>query len=127
MSSAPWTISLSGIGKAGMSAHNDRYGYAHRKMRRQVEKVVEAGNAVCSRCAYPIVPGEPWDLDHDDHGARTYRGPSHARCNRAVAGNGIASPFATRTIVRCICDPAKVDGLKGAGRKTSCRLHSRTW
>lgn len=44
-----------------------------------------AGRVTCWRCGEPIVPGEPWDLGHDDDG--TSRGPEHrGRCNRRAAG-----------------------------------------
>ena len=53
----------------------------HRRTRRQLAPVVNAGHARCSRCQLPIRPGEQWDLDHTDD--RTgYLGPSHAVCNR---------------------------------------------
>jgi hypothetical protein len=37
-----------------------------------------------------ILPGQPWDLGHDDHNPAVYRGPEHARCSRragAIKGN----------------------------------------
>jgi hypothetical protein len=61
-----------------------RYGRAHREVRRRFVPLVASGAAVCSRCGDPIVPGEPWDLDHSDNGDG-YRGVSHADCNRAAA------------------------------------------
>jgi hypothetical protein len=55
-------------------------------VRRKYVPIVAAGKAVCARCDQPILPGEPWDLDHDDEDPlqRRYLGPSHRRCNRAV-------------------------------------------
>lgn len=60
-----------------------RYGGTHRQLREAVRSAVEAGGAACVRCGAPIRPGEPWDLDHAQDGV-TYRGPAHARCNRAT-------------------------------------------
>jgi len=63
-----------------------RYDRHHRLVRRKYESVVRSGQAVCARCQQPILPGELWDLDHDDEDPlqRRYLGPSHRRCNRAV-------------------------------------------
>jgi hypothetical protein len=36
-------------------------------LRKALQRVVAAGEANCARCGFPIVPGEPWDLDHEDH------------------------------------------------------------
>jgi hypothetical protein len=66
-----------------MSAHNDKYGWPHRRLRAKFARLVAAGAAVCTRCGYPIEPGTSWDLDHLDYGAPgDYAGPAHARCNR---------------------------------------------
>lgn len=63
------------------------YDARHRKLRAEVAREVEAGRAVCSRaeCGEPIIPGEPWDLGHDDYDRTRYVGPEHRRCNRATA------------------------------------------
>jgi hypothetical protein len=63
-----------------------RYGRAHRLVRKKYASIVAAGKATCARCDQPILPHEPWDLDHDDEDPlqRRYLGPSHRRCNRAV-------------------------------------------
>lgn len=61
-----------------------RYGHSHQEIRRQLERQVASGIVTCARCGDPIIPGEPWDLDHDDNGGG-YLGPSHRACNRATA------------------------------------------
>jgi hypothetical protein len=61
------------------------YGAEHQKLRRRLAPQVEAGLVNCWRCGDPIRPGEAWDLGHDDHDRRRYRGPEHVGCNRATA------------------------------------------
>jgi len=67
------------------------YGEAHKRLRRQLEAVVKAGDAICCRCGLPIDPHDPrgWDLDHSDHDRTEYNdGPTgpmaHVRCNRTA-------------------------------------------
>ena len=59
------------------------YGYAHKQQRKALRPVVDAGQAVCSRCGQMILPGSLWDLDHlpDRSG---WAGPAHRYCNRAA-------------------------------------------
>jgi hypothetical protein len=40
----------------------------------------------------PIVPGQKWHLDHDDHDRTAYHGASHARCNVVAANRRRARP-----------------------------------
>lgn len=63
------------------------YGTAHQKLRAQVKRDVNAGTAYCWRCTRPILPGTAWDLGHDDEDRTRYRGPEHARCNRATSSH----------------------------------------
>jgi len=55
-------------------------------MRERWRGFVEAGGVSCARCGRPIVPGEPWDLGHDDCDRTRWSGPEHQRCNSATAG-----------------------------------------
>ena len=72
------------------------YGADHKRARAQYARLVNAGQATCSRCAKPITPGAPWDLDHSDD--RTgYLGPAHQACNRA-AGTAKANRNRTLTL-----------------------------
>ena len=65
-------------------------GAEHRRLRKQIEKTVRAGAAVCARCGTWIRPDEPWDLGHRDAaGAKTwglYNGPEHRDCSRTAGG-----------------------------------------
>ena len=61
------------------------YGYAHKKLRKQVAPDVAAGRAKCWRCGQRIQPGDPWDLGHTDDRSG-YAGPEPVACNRATAG-----------------------------------------
>lgn len=59
-----------------------RYGGAHQRLRAAL--LPYAVGSPCCRCGKPIKPGEPVDLDHDEHGG--YLGLSHQRCNRRAGG-----------------------------------------
>lgn len=72
-----------------------RYGYRHKQERERWKRAIQAGGVTCARCGQPIRPDMPWDLDHSDDGGG-YLGASHRRCNRAVAGNGVANPARPR-------------------------------
>ena len=59
-----------------------RYNRGHQKVRKMWAPRVRAGTVKCARWHQPILPGEKWDLDHDDDdpARRRYLGPSHRRC-----------------------------------------------
>ena len=63
------------------------YGANHRQLRARYQRVIEAGVEVvwCVRCGLQILPGQPFDLDHDDFDRSLYLGPSHRACNRSAA------------------------------------------
>jgi hypothetical protein len=72
-----------------MTAHNDRYGWRHRKLR--AAALADAYGTPCVRCGKPMLPSQRLDLDHvDGAGPTEYLGFSHSGCNAAagaVRGN----------------------------------------
>jgi hypothetical protein len=77
------------------STSEQGYGWTHQQIRRRWAREVELGGVHCARghdcleryrpTGTLILPGEPWDLGHDDFDRSRYNGPEHRRCNRAVA------------------------------------------
>lgn len=53
------------------------YGPGHRRKRDRWKPAVDAGLARCGRCGHPILPGQDWDLGHDDIDRTIYNGPEH--------------------------------------------------
>jgi hypothetical protein len=82
------------------------YGGAHQAIRRALAPYVPGTR--CWRCGHPILPGQPWDLGHDDDNPALYRGPEHARCSRqAGARKGNARRRARRErMVRMVTEVA---------------------
>ena len=67
------------------------YGPRHKRLRKQWEPHVRAGQAECTAplCMAErdggtrrIAPTAEWDLGHDETDRRKYAGPQHAECNR---------------------------------------------
>lgn len=63
------------------------YGAKHQRLRRKWKPKVERGEVACWRCGKLIIPGQPWDLGHDDRDRTVTNGPEHATCNRATASH----------------------------------------
>jgi hypothetical protein len=72
---------------------SQRYGVAHKTMRKRLAPVVARGTVECVRCGELIEPGSKWELDHRDDG-HGWLGPSHQSCNaragweKMVGANG---------------------------------------
>ena len=77
---------------------SQRYGAAHKAMRKRLAPVVVTGTVRCARCDELIASGDKWQLDHRDDG-RGWLGPSHQSCNsragweKMVAAYGNAHDF----------------------------------
>ncbi len=67
------------------------YGSGHQRLRAKWEPRVKAGQVNCWRCSQPIRPGQQWDLGHDDHDRKRYRGPEHALAKDCPAGGNRAT------------------------------------
>jgi hypothetical protein len=61
------------------------YDGRHKAQRKRWSRIVKSGQAACCRCGEWIVPGQPWDLDHEDDRSG-YKGAAHRACNRSVGG-----------------------------------------
>ena len=62
------------------------YGESHRALRRRLQRIVAAGDAICTYCSLPVEPG-PFHVAHDDFDRSRYRDNpiSHVRCNIQAA------------------------------------------
>ena len=66
------------------SAAQRGYGSTHQRERAQWWQRMAGGEQVtCPRCGHPILPGQRWDLGHNDS-RDAWTGPEHAHCNRAA-------------------------------------------
>jgi hypothetical protein len=77
---------------------NPDYQREHKATRQALEPLVATGTITCPRCNQPILPGQPWDLDHNDD-RTSYRGPAHQACNRGKRqpkGGVTTHPLTTR-------------------------------
>ena len=61
------------------------YGAEHDRLRARWAPYVAAGQIPCARCHQLILPGDPWDLGHNDE-RTAWTGPVHAVCNREAGG-----------------------------------------
>lgn len=57
----------------------------YRKLRRALQVIHRAGDAVCWRCGRPIAPTEQMHVGHDDVDKSIIRGPEHMLCNVRTA------------------------------------------
>jgi hypothetical protein len=74
---------------AGCRGDRPFYGGDHKNLRAKWAETVDAGEALClaTVCLFGdrrILPGQGWDLGHDDNGG--WRGTEHSRCNRSAGG-----------------------------------------
>lgn len=79
------------------------YGNEHRRLRKKWVPIVASGGVRCARgadCKFAeagigglIVPGQSWDLGHDDQDRTRYIGPEHSTCNRATTGRQSSTSY----------------------------------
>ncbi len=62
-----------------MNTPRPSYGWHHQKLRAQL--IPHAYGKPCHFCKKAMLPGQPLDLDHAN--PTSYRGITHASCNRA--------------------------------------------
>jgi hypothetical protein len=103
-----------------------RYRAGHDRLRRQWALQVEAGNAYCARCGFLIVPGESFDVDHEDGSLSEYLGVSHASCNRrAGARRGAALRRAKNGATGL--SAREIAAIRKRHREDVKRWYSRDW
>jgi hypothetical protein len=74
---------------------------AHRRLRAELQALVDSGAAACWRCRRPIPPGSRWHVGHSDTDRTVYMGPEHPSCNlKAAASKGARIANARRKIQR---------------------------
>jgi len=63
----------------------------HRNLRRSLVPVVALGRTPCARCGKLILPGQDWDLGHDDLNPGLYAGPEHRHSRDCPKGGNRAT------------------------------------
>jgi hypothetical protein len=107
------------------------YGQEHRRKVAR-ERPLQVGKP-CARCGWPMLAGQPIQLDHTDD--RTgYLGWSHRLCNvrasnrrRARLRRAQRQPTATRRSARLQAEPAYSEAQPGVWVVPQGRQHTRRW
>jgi hypothetical protein len=68
-----------------------RYPSSHPRLRKDWEPRVASGSCPCARCGLPILPGQDWDLGHDDLDRSRYAGPEHRYSSDCPEGGNRAT------------------------------------
>lgn len=72
--------------RTNAAQHDQRYGAAHRRLRRAWLPRVQTGQVICALCPERITLSDSWDLAHNPEGGPgDYLGPAHSECNRATS------------------------------------------
>jgi len=80
-----------GGGRAQPSTAQRGYDTRHNRIRERLKPLVLAGGVKCARCGLPILPGQAWDLGHDDQDRSRYTGPEHRFSRDCPAGGNRAT------------------------------------
>jgi hypothetical protein len=80
-----------GAGRPQLTTAQRGYPARHNRIREQLKPLVLAGGVKCARCGLPILPGQAWDLGHDDNDRSRYSGPEHRFSRDCPAGGNRAT------------------------------------